>query len=344
MLSSLNLQIDLANSNWQESLGYAILFFVFLILVRLFFDGLIAILRRYLYKTFTFYIFQELGKIPWYTIVFVSIYIFLLSLDAELPGWLSRISQGILLLAISFYLVAAVNSAIRKWGHHKTKLLIDQTRISTISYITIVARVSIWVFSITFVMQSIGIDVSALITGIGLSGLAIAFALRSAIKDMIASIIILLEQPVRIGDRISVDRQNGYVKKVGIKSTILIDEDGRELVLPNSLITEKAIKNYKGDETRDGKITIEILRGRKRKSPTDLIRKLIATEFQNVVMPDSKLFVKEENDEGRVFSFEFQLKNNENKDVIIESLISKLKEILKAEGYKVKKIVLESIE
>lgn len=100
---------------------------------------------------------------------------------------------------------------------------------------------SVVVIGIITGLGTMGIDVSALIAGLGLSGFALGFALRDAVSNLIAGILILLYQPYRYGDRISVAGNTGVVQDINFRYTVLIGNDDSIIHVPNGTMFSNSV-------------------------------------------------------------------------------------------------------
>jgi len=92
------------------------------------------------------------------------------------------------------------------------------------------------------ILQTVGIDLTALSILTGAVGLGIGFGLQNIASNFISGIIILFERPVRIGDRIAVGDVEGDVVRIGARSTTVLTNDNIDIIIPNSkLITENVV-------------------------------------------------------------------------------------------------------
>jgi small-conductance mechanosensitive channel len=90
-------------------------------------------------------------------------------------------------------------------------------------------------------LGTMGIDVSALIAGLGLTGFALGFALRDAVSNLIAGVLILLYQPFGYGDRITVAGNSGTVIGINFRYTVLEAEGGDVVHVPNSTMFSNSV-------------------------------------------------------------------------------------------------------
>ncbi len=85
-------------------------------------------------------------------------------------------------------------------------------------------------------LSKLGINTSALVASLGLGGFALGFALKDIIANFVAGILILLTEPFKIGDFIEVSGKKGEVKSINLRHTILEDEEGDKILIPNNNI------------------------------------------------------------------------------------------------------------
>lgn len=93
------------------------------------------------------------------------------------------------------------------------------------------------VFGIITALGTIGIDVSALVAGLGLTGFALGFALKDTISNLLAGVLLLIYQPFKVSDRIKVIGFNGTVTSIDLRYTTLQGENERILIPNSSLFT-----------------------------------------------------------------------------------------------------------
>ena len=102
----------------------------------------------------------------------------------------------------------------------------------------------VWFIALIFLIQNVfHFNVTALITGAGVAGLAIAFAAQNTIANIFGALSIVSDEVFRIGDFIDVGGKRGTVEAVGFRSTKLRSLDGTLWVLPNRVVAESAIEN-----------------------------------------------------------------------------------------------------
>jgi small conductance mechanosensitive channel len=112
------------------------------------------------------------------------------------------------------------------------------------------ARLSLVVFGAVTAIGTLGIDVKALVAGLGLTGFALGFALKDIISNSLAGILILFYKPFRRDDRIEVAGTTGRVDGINMRYTILAANDGTRVLVPNSILFTNSIRVTVSDPSK----------------------------------------------------------------------------------------------
>jgi small-conductance mechanosensitive channel len=120
----------------------------------------------------------------------------------------------------------------------------DGAGLMALSLLGFAARVVIWTLVLLVVLDQLGFNITALVAGLGIGGVAIALALQNILGDLFASLSIVLDRPFVVGDFIVVDGQRGTVDSVGVKTTRVRSLDGEMLVFSNSDLLKSRIRNF----------------------------------------------------------------------------------------------------
>lgn len=185
---------------------------------------------------------------PFYLIV--SIYAALKFL--KMPSLAEKIVDGIFILAVVFQAVRALQIFI-DFGAQKfvSRGRDGETRDkSAVKNISALLKIVLWVLAGLIVLSNWGFNVTSLIAGLGIGGIAIAFALQNVLGDIFSSFSILFDKPFQVGDFIIIGGDMGAVEKIGIKSTRIRTLQGQELIVSNRELTDTRINNYKKMEKR----------------------------------------------------------------------------------------------
>ncbi|MDF1505544.1 mechanosensitive ion channel family protein [Roseisolibacter sp. H3M3-2] len=126
----------------------------------------------------------------------------------------------------------------------------DRASLTTLNVIAVVARVVLWALLFLLALQSFGVDVTALITGLGIAGVAVALAVQNVLGDVLASLSIALDKPFVIGDYIVVDAFQGTVEEIGLKTTRIRSLTGEQIIVANAELLKARIRNYQRQTER----------------------------------------------------------------------------------------------
>lgn len=119
-----------------------------------------------------------------------------------------------------------------------------------------VTKIIIWVLGILFIISNLGYNISTIIAGLGIGGVAIAFAAKDIISNMFGGVTVITDMPFKVGDRIRVGGIDGKVQEIGVRSTKIKSLDGTQYIVPNSKMTASIIENVSKEKARKTKMTI----------------------------------------------------------------------------------------
>jgi small-conductance mechanosensitive channel len=125
-----------------------------------------------------------------------------------------------------------------------------QTKQKQARGLVIVINVAIWVLGIVFLIDNFGYDVTALVAGLGIGGIAIALAAQTILGDLFSYFVIFFDRPFEVGDFIIVDDKMGEIEYVGVKTTRIKTLSGEQLVCSNTDLTNSRVHNYKRMQKR----------------------------------------------------------------------------------------------
>lgn len=152
---------------------------------------------------------------------------------------------------ISTTILSLLKSYVRKRNKEDT-----EEKVKQLSGIMLIINIIIWAIGLIFLFDNMGYNVTAVIAGLGVGGIAIALAAQSILGDLFNYFVIFFDKPFEVGDFIIVDEKLGSVEYIGIKTTRLKSLSGEQLIFSNSDLTESRIHNYKKMERRRVVFTI----------------------------------------------------------------------------------------
>lgn len=154
--------------------------------------------------------------------------------------------RALLTLVLAVQAIATANVAIDRWVITKFTPH-PAARGSTTGYgvVRFAARAVSWAAILLVALDNLGVQITTLIAGLGVGGVAVALAIQSILGDVFCSLSILLDEPFEIGDFIVVGELAGTVERVGVKTTRIRSLGGEQLVFANSDLVGSRIRNYK---------------------------------------------------------------------------------------------------
>ena len=238
--------------------GYILALMIFTVVfagLKIFKHFVIVKLKKLAEKTKTDFddlFIKIIDNIGWHFYIFIPLYA--ASKFIQIPSFVDTILYSLVFITIAYYAIKGCQDLI-DFGAQKVileKQKEEETKIDTsiIDLLTRILKGALWGVVLVIVLSNLGYDVSALIAGLGIGGVAIAFALQNVLVDIFSSFSIYFDKPFKTGDFIIVGSDMGVVKKIGIKSTRLESLWGQEIVISNKELTESRINNYKKMEKR----------------------------------------------------------------------------------------------
>lgn len=151
-----------------------------------------------------------------------------------------------LLVVFTFYVLRIIISAVR----FSVYSYLDKQEEADVKKkqargILIIINVVIWSLGVVFLLDNLGKDVTAIIAGLGVGGIAIALAAQTILGDLFSYFVIFFDQPFELGDFIVLDDKSGNVEYVGVKTTKIRTLTGDLLIVSNTDLTNSRVHNYK---------------------------------------------------------------------------------------------------
>lgn len=137
----------------------------------------------------------------------------------------------------------------------------DPASATTLAGVALVVRGAVGLVIVLLALDNLGVNISALVAGLGIGGVAIALATQNILGDLFASLSIVLDKPFVVGDFIVVGDLMGTVERVGLKTTRLRSLSGEQLVFSNADLLGSRVRNYKRMAERRVVFTIGVTYG-----------------------------------------------------------------------------------
>jgi len=121
---------------------------------------------------------------------------------------------------------------------------------NAIAVIRVLVSVTLFALAIIVILDNLGINVTALVAGLGIGGIAIGLAAQGIFSDLFAALSILFDKPFKRGDVIQFDKSTGTIERIGLKTTRLKSVNGEQIVMANTKLLEREIHNFAAGRTR----------------------------------------------------------------------------------------------
>jgi small-conductance mechanosensitive channel len=175
----------------------------------------------------------------------------------------------------------------------KSRMEDDASAITTLAAITLLTKIILWAVVLLLMLDNVGIDITALIAGLGVGGIAVALAAQNVLADLFASMSIVFDKPFVLGDFIIVGDKAGTVEHIGLKTTRVRALSGEQLVFSNTQLLSSEIRNFKRMEERRVVFTVGVVyqaKAEQLERIPQMIREIV--EAQDKVRFDRSHFAK----------------------------------------------------
>ena len=177
------------------------------------------------------------------------------SWPGALAGWelpLSTLARAALVVLITLVLA----SRVRHWFEHVTA----HTKADPNTRLLVGRLLALLVLIVgaATVLDTIGIPLSAVVTFVGVIGLAISLALQDILKNFFAGLYLLFERPFRLGDVVAIKDQRGVVETIGVRTTTLRTEDNEQVMIPNMTVFAEIVANRTEFRPRPERVEPEV--------------------------------------------------------------------------------------
>jgi small-conductance mechanosensitive channel len=192
-----------------------------------------------------------------------------------LPSAVERVITSALVIALFLQGALWASHVVAGWiaWYAESKARQNRAIANALGLIQLFARVVVWSIALLLILNNLGFDVTALVAGLGIGGIAIALAAQNILGDLFASLAIVLDQPFVVGDFVVLDDKAGTVERIGIKTTRIRSLSGEQLVVANADLLASRIHNFERMAERRATFTIRVGYG----APADKVEKLAAT-------------------------------------------------------------------
>lgn len=162
------------------------------------------------------------------------------------PPRTQHILDSVLTVTLFYQAGVWATAATKGWFERKqhSGLASDRAAAGSLGIIAFIAQGVIWAMVVLLTLDNLGVNITALVAGLGVGGVAVALAVQNILGDLFASLSITFDRPFVIGDFLIVDDFLGSVEHIGIKSTRLRSLSGEQIVMSNADLLKSRLRNY----------------------------------------------------------------------------------------------------
>ncbi len=251
-MEELTLNTMIFNNPLGNYLRALVIIFAVYIIIR-FFDSIIlkrikGLINRYS-KSFSVLFGNIVDKRLYPLIYFLTFYFIFNQLKTI--EFIDNIIRIFLIIFAVFYFVLVLQdflSYLIKKYWDKTQKSEEQQKL--LSIILMLFKIILWSIAILFVLDNLNIQITGLITGLGIGGIAVAFAAQNILNDLFNYFTIYFDKPFDIGDFVIVGDYKGNIEHIGIKTTRIRSLSGEQLIISNTDLVNSRVSNYKRMDRR----------------------------------------------------------------------------------------------
>lgn len=177
-----------------------------------------------------------------------------------LPPKLDNLIDIVAVVSLMLQAALWINRIVVCWLDRKIENQrgVNGEAVTALTLIGFAARAVVWTLTLLLVLNHLHFDITALITGLGIGGVAVALAVQNILGDLFASLSIVLDKPFVVGDFMVVGELRGTVEYIGLKTTRVRSLDGELIVFSNTDLLKSRIRNFKRMQERRVAFTIGV--------------------------------------------------------------------------------------
>lgn len=264
---------EIAHASADYTYIWCILFFIALVggatVVRMFFLSILIKITKGTDTTIddaVATIVEHLSKPETLVITSAYVAVSVYPLSPPINVFIKLLFTGIITLKIISAIQRTIDFILGS-GAIKTK---DEEGSNLVSNFSKILKFVLWTAGILFLLDNVGYDITSIIAGLGIGGIAIALATQAILTDTFNSFVIFFDKPFKAGDCIQVGGIVGFVKRIGFKTTRVKSLTGESVIIPNSGLTTATVHNFSDATEINGMTTIVI----DCDTPDDVVAKL----------------------------------------------------------------------
>jgi small-conductance mechanosensitive channel len=198
------------------------------------------------------FLFSNLAKINFFVTIGIALFPAIESLS--MPASMDVAAKYLFIVSIFVQILIWANNTLNLYG--LIYLQKNPTAQTSMNVFSLMWKVITFALIIVVMLDQLGFNITALIAGLGVGGIAIAFALQNVLSDVFGSLAIILDKPFKVGDYIQVGSFEGTVENVGLKTTRVRSSWGELLIFSNNELIKSTIQNF--GEVQERRISLMV--------------------------------------------------------------------------------------
>ena len=197
----------------------------------------------------------------------------------------------ILLYTLVIIIIASIITRLVAYSMNKMQRF--KKDMTAIYLIRDIINYIIYFIAFMIILQFFGINLAGTLLSLGIVGIAVSFAAKDIISNLFSGIILIIGKSIKVGDTIEIDGKKGFVERISLRSTIVIDDLGVRNVIPNSVLTNNIYLQFKPPE----KYRVDITAGLPLNVDINEFERYIIEKMESygdiAENPNPKIFAKE---------------------------------------------------
>lgn len=177
---------------------------------------------------------------------------------AHAPAMVARTIEFLFIIFATLQVAVWAREIVLGFIEHRTSAGEHDALGSAMNIIRLLVSAALFIIAAIVILDNLGVNVTGLVAGLGIGGIAIGLAAQGIFADLFAALSILFDRPFRRGDSIGYDQTNATVEAIGLKSTRVRSSTGELRVISNKNLLDKEIRNNSRLSHRRGKFTLAI--------------------------------------------------------------------------------------
>lgn len=213
---------------------------------------------------------RVVGRTQWWFPLLVALFVSapVLALSEQVVTVLERVLVVGLLFQFGFWITGALTAMLAERRRRQLREAPGEVAVTDLMWLLL--RIAVWSLVVLLMLDNVGLNVTTLLAGLGIGGVAVALAAQSILSELFASLSIVMDRPFVVGDSLAVDDFTGTVERVGLKTTRLRSLSGEQLVFSNTDLLSSRIRNFGRMIRRRATFTIGVTYG----TPAEDLRRI----------------------------------------------------------------------